>query len=1264
MSATRLDAARAARIAHLEPHLKERILFLDGAMGTVIQQFKLSEADYRGERFADWQGKDLKGNNELLVLTRPDVITDIHRQYLESGADIIETNTFNATVISQQEYFFDGGEVRKDHRFFDRVLNDPSLHELVHELNVQAVACARAAAATVMQQNPHRVCWVAGALGPTPVSACTVVDVNDPGFRPARFTQLVAAYRYQIDTLIAEGVDILLVETVFDTLNAKAALYAIEEAFDACGFRLPLMISGTITDRAGRTLSGQTVEAFWNSLRHSRPLTIGLNCALGPDLMRPFIEELAEKADTWVCAYPNAGLPDPLLPTGFPETPESLAPQLRDWAESGFLNVVGGCCGTTPAHIQAIVAAVRDLPPRQPPEIPPQLRLSGLEAFNVTPTTNFINVGERTNVTGSPKFAQLIKAGAHEEALAVALQQVENGAQVIDICMDEGMLDSEAEMARFVNLIASEPDIARVPIMIDSSRWSVIEAGLQCVQGKAIVNSISLKEGEEKFIEAARKVRRYGAAVVVMAFDERGQADTTERRMLVCERSYRILVDQVGFPAEDIIFDPNVLTVGTGIEEHNDYARSFFEATRLIKERLPYAKVSGGISNVSFAFRGNNPVREAMHTAFLYHGIRAGLDMGIVNAGMLGVYDDIEPELRERIEDVLLNRRPDATERLLEFAGTVSQEKKARIEDRAWREKPVNERLTYALVHGITEFIEQDTEEARLMAARPLHVIEGPLMDGMNVVGDLFGAGKMFLPQVVKSARVMKKAVAWLVPHIEAAQQADGGVKQSNGRIVLATVKGDVHDIGKNIVGVVLQCNNFEIIDLGVMVPADRILDAVREHDAHILGLSGLITPSLDEMVHVAKEMQRQGLQIPIMIGGATTSRAHTAVKIEPHCQSPIVHVKDASRAVGVATSLISEDLRTPFIEKLRTDYQAVRERHAERQTRANWLTLDAARKNRPVIDWNAWHPTAPRCPGITVLDDIPLADLVPYIDWTPFFMAWELAGRYPRILEDAIVGDEARRLYADARRMLDDLVDSGRLRAQAVIGLFPANSDGVDDIILWHDASRSERLAVLHTLRQQLQKPEDQPNFALSDFVAPLATGHTDWIGAFAVNTGAGVDELVRSHEAEHDDYSSIMVKALADRFAEACTEYLHERVRRDLWGYAAHEHLDNEALIDERYQGIRPAPGYPACPDHTAKADLWALLDPTRRIGLDITESYAMYPAAAVSGWYIAHSDARYFAVGKINEDQVEDYARRKGMAKEEVERWLAPILGYEVE
>jgi len=1264
LSSTAPDPARAARIARLEPLLRERILILDGAMGTVIQQFRLGEADYRGARFSDWQGKDLKGNNELLVLTRPDVITDIHRQYLDAGADIIETNTFNATVISQQEYFFDGGEVRKDHHYFDRVLDDAPLHALVHDLNVAAVACARAAAEAVMLAQAGRTCWVAGALGPTPVSACTVVDVNDPGFRPARFTQLVAAYRRQIDTLIAEGVDILLVETVFDTLNAKAAIYAIEEAFDGCGYRLPIMISGTITDRAGRTLSGQTVEAFWNSLRHANPLTIGLNCALGPDLMRPFIEELSEKADTFVCAYPNAGLPDPLLPTGFPETPESLAPQLRDWAESGFLNVVGGCCGTTPAHIRAILEAVRDLPPRQPPQIPRQLRLSGLEAFNVTPETNFVNVGERTNVTGSPRFAQLIKAGAHEEALAVALQQVENGAQVIDICMDEGMLDSEVEMARFVNLIASEPNISRVPIMLDSSRWGVIEAGLQCVQGKAIVNSISLKEGEEKFVEAARKVRRYGAAVVVMAFDERGQADSTERRFAVCERSYRILVDRVGFPPEDIIFDPNVLTVGTGIEEHNDYARSFFEATRLIKERLPYAKVSGGISNVSFSFRGNNPVREAMHTAFLYHGIRAGLDLGIVNAGMLGLYDDIEPELRERVEDVLLNRRPDATERLLEFSSTVSQEKKAKVEDRVWREKPVHERLSYALVHGITEFIEQDTEEARLAAERPLHVIEGPLMDGMNIVGDLFGAGKMFLPQVVKSARVMKKSVAWLVPFIEAAQAAGGGAKQANGKIVLATVKGDVHDIGKNIVGVVLQCNNFDIIDLGVMVPTERILQAVREHGADILGLSGLITPSLDEMVHVAKEMQRQSMQVPILIGGATTSRAHTAVKIEPHYQAPVVHVKDASRAVGVATNLLSKELRGPFVERLRADYQTVRERHAERQTRANWLTLNAARRNRTPIDWSAWQPSAPLRPGITVLDDFPLADLVPYIDWTPFFVAWELAGRYPRILNDEIVGEEARKLYADAQRMLTDLLADRRLRAQAVFGLFPANSNGQDDIHLWRDDARTEPLATIHTLRQQIQKPDGQPSYALSDFVAPRDTGLADWVGAFAINCGAGVDDIVRDYEAEHDDYSAIMVKALADRFAEAFAECLHQRVRREYWGYAPDEPIDNDALIEERYRGIRPAPGYPACPDHTAKADLWALLEPSRHIGLHLTESYAMYPAAAVSGWYFAHPDARYFGVGKINEDQVEDYARRKGMTKAELERWLAPVLGYEVE
>jgi 5-methyltetrahydrofolate--homocysteine methyltransferase len=1257
-----LDPARADRIARLAPTLRERIMFLDGAMGTMVQQYRLDEAAYRGQRFSEWQGKDLKGNNELLVLTQPDVVEAIHTSYLEAGADIIETNTFNATVISQQEYFFDGGEVRKDEHYFARVLDDESLHQLVIELNQQAVQVARRAADRVMQSS-GRTCYVAGAIGPTPVSACTVVDVNDPGFRPALFTQLVAAYRLQIDTLIASGSDVLLVETIFDTLNAKAALLAIEEAFDACGYRLPLMISGTITDRAGRTLSGQTVEAFWNSLRHARPLTIGLNCALGPDLMRPFIEEMAAKADTFVCAYPNAGLPDPLLPTGFPETPESLAPQIQDWAASGFLNVVGGCCGTTPPHIAAMVASVRNLPPRVPPVNERHLRLSGLEAFNVLPETNFINVGERTNVTGSPKFAQLIKAGAHEEALGVAKQQVENGAQVIDICMDEGMLDSETEMARFVNLIASEPDIARVPVMLDSSKWTVLEAGLRCLQGKGIVNSISLKEGEAKFIEQARRVRRYGAAVVVMAFDERGQADSTERRIEVCERSYRILTEQVGFPPEDIIFDPNVLTVATGIEEHNNYAVSFFEATQLIKARLPYASVSGGVSNVSFSFRGNNAVREAMHTAFLYHGIRAGMNMGIVNAGMLGVYDDIEPGLRDRIEDVILNRRADATERLLDYAATVSQEKKTKAEEQAWREKPVAERLAHALVHGITDYIDADTEEARQQFERPLQVIEGPLMDGMNVVGDLFGAGKMFLPQVVKSARVMKKAVAYLVPYVEA-EKLRSGDRQSNGRIVMATVKGDVHDIGKNIVGVVLQCNNFEIFDLGVMVPADRIIDAIREHNADILGLSGLITPSLDEMVHIAKELQRQGFDIPVMIGGATTSRAHTAVKIEPHYHAPVVHVKDASRAVGVASNLLSKDLREKFVSDLKQEYVAVRERHQDRQSRAQWLSLEAARNNRLQLDWANYQPLAPRQPGITVLDDYPLEKLVDYIDWTPFFMAWELAGRYPRILDDEVVGSEARKLHDDARRMLDRMVSGRLIRARAVFGLFPANSNGSDDILVFTDDSRAHTRAVLHNLRQQTQKPDGQPNFALSDFLAPASSGVADWMGAFAVNTGEGVDALVARYEAEHDDYSAIMVKALADRFAEAFAEALHAEVRRDYWGYAADEQLDSEALIDECYAGIRPAPGYPACPDHTEKATLWALLQPDQHIGLSITESYAMYPAAAVSGWYFAHPESRYFGLGKVNEDQVGDYARRKNIAKASMERWLGPVLGYEVE
>jgi 5-methyltetrahydrofolate--homocysteine methyltransferase len=1268
---TTVNEARRQRLAQLPSLLEERILVLDGAMGTVIQRYRLAEEDYRGTHAKPSRAcpacnlhdhpHALKGDNELLVLTRPEVIEEIHAHYLQAGADIVETNTFGATALAQQDFFIPH-EGRKSQAFFDDVLADARLAELVRQLNLEAARLARRAADRVAGET-GRPRYVAGAIGPTTVSACTVVDVNDPGFRPINFRQLRRAYADQARALIEGGVDLLLVETIFDTLNAKAALFAIDEVFEELGVRLPIMISGTITDRAGRTLSGQTVEAFWNSVRHARPLTIGLNCALGPDLMRPFIEELATKADTYLCAYPNAGLPDPLLPTGFPETPETLAPQIREWGQAGFLNIVGGCCGTTPEHIAAIAKAVSDVAPRAVPRVERHCRLSGLEALTITRETNFVNIGERTNVAGSPKFAELIKSGNFETAVEIAKQQVENGAQIIDVCMDEGMLDSEECMRRFLNLLAAEPDIARVPVMIDSSKWSVLETGLQCLQGKGIVNSISLKEGEEQFIQHAKLLRRYGAAAVVMAFDENGQADSTERRFAVCKRSYEILTQRVGFPPEDIIFDPNVLTVATGMEEHNNYALSYFEATREIKHHLPHALVSGGLSNVSFSFRGNNPVREAMHAAFLYHGIRAGMDMGIVNAGQLGIYEEIPKDLLERIEDVLLNRRPDATERLVEFAETFKGAAKARTEDIAWRNAPVAERLKHALIKGITDFIDEDTEEARAQLGRPLLVIEGPLMAGMNVVGDLFGAGKMFLPQVVKSARVMKKAVAYLIPFLEAEKAANPG-SRSAGRIVLATVKGDVHDIGKNIVGVVLQCNNFEVMDLGVMVACEKILQAARDFNADLIGLSGLITPSLDEMVHVAREMQRLECKLPLLIGGATTSKAHTAVKIEPHYREPVVHVLDASRAVGVATSLISADLRNDFVAKTRAEYESMRERHRNKQSRVEWLTIEEARANKARIEWSGYRPPKPRQPGMHVFEDYPLAELLDYIDWTPFFVSWELAGKYPRILEDEVVGQEARKLFADAQAMLKQLVAEKWLTARAVIGLFPANTVGEDDIELYTDDTRRGELLVLHSLRQQQKKPENQPNFALADFIAPKESGVPDYIGAFAVTTGIGIEEHIARFQGAHDDYSAIMLKALADRLAEAFAERMHERVRKEFWGYVSDEALDNKALIDEKYQGIRPAPGYPACPDHTEKALLWKLIDPERNAGIRITESFAMYPAASVSGWYLSHPQSRYFGLGKINVDQVQNYARRKGMDVKTVERWLSPVLGYDTE
>ncbi len=1225
------------RIVQLNALLEQRILILDGAMGTMIQSYKLQEEDYRGERFKDW-ASDLKGNNDLLSITQPAIIREIHTAYLEAGADIIETNTFNSTSISMADYH---------------------MEELVYELNLTAARLARDAADAV-ERKTGQIRFVAGVLGPTNRTCSLSPDVNDPGFRNVTFDQLVEAYSEAVQGLMDGGVDALLVETIFDTLNAKAALFAIEQYRDAQGVDVPIMISGTITDASGRTLSGQTTEAFWNSLRHVQPLSIGLNCALGAKQLRPYVEELSRIADTYISAHPNAGLPNAF--GEYDEGPEDMALIIREFAESGFVNIIGGCCGTTPAHIQAIAEAVRELPRRQVPAIPRACRLAGLEPCTIAPDSLFVNVGERTNVTGSAKFRKLIKAGDYEAALEVAREQVHNGAQIIDVNMDEGMLDSEQAMITFLNLIAAEPDITRVPVMLDSSKWSIIEAGLKRVQGKPVVNSISLKEGEAAFMTQAKKVRRYGAAVVVMAFDERGQADTRERKVSICARSYQILTEQMGFPAEDIIFDPNIFAVATGIEEHNNYAVDFIEATRQIKQTLPHALISGGVSNVSFSFRGNDPVREAMHSVFLYHAIHAGMDMGIVNAGQLAIYEEIPADLRERVEDVILNRRMDATERLLDIAeqfkgGSSAQVKK---EDLAWRQWPVVKRLEHALVKGIDEYIEQDTEEARLQVERPLHVIEGPLMDGMNVVGDLFGAGKMFLPQVVKSARVMKKAVAHLIPYIEA--EKAGGERRSNGKIIMATVKGDVHDIGKNIVGVVLQCNNFEVVDLGVMVPAQKILDIARQESADVIGLSGLITPSLDEMVHVAKEMTRQGFAIPLLIGGATTSLMHTAVKIDPQYSKAVVYVKDASRAVGVAQSLISAELTADYAAGIKADYAVKREQHKNRRTRDVNLPLRKARENKHAIDWNHYTPPKPRCLGVKSFTDYPLTELVECIDWTPFFQAWELRGRFPKILDDEIVGEHARQLYDDAQTMLDRIVNERWLTARAVLGFFPANSVGDDDIELYTDDSRAQVLMTLHHLRQQTQRPAGKPNQCLADWVAPKESGVADYLGAFAVTAGIGIDARVADFERRHDDYSAILLKALADRLAEAFAERLHQRVRTELWGYAPTEDLDNEALVEERYQGIRPAPGYPACPDHTEKGLLWTLLAVERNAGITVTENFAMLPTAAVSGWYFSHPESRYFGLGRIERDQVEDYARRKGMTLAEAERWLAPNLGYE--
>ncbi|MEO6056242.1 MAG: methionine synthase [Gemmatimonadales bacterium] len=1226
---------RDARLALLEPLLARRILVLDGAMGTMIQTYGLGEREYRGERFADWP-RELRGHSDLLTITQPEIIRAIHSAYLEAGADIVETNSFTSNAMSLADY---------------------GMEEMVYELNHAAARLAREAADDWERRTPDAPRFVAGVLGPTNRSASLSPDVNDPGFRNVTFDQLVATYVDGARGLIDGGADLILIETIFDTLNAKAAIFAVETVFEQLGSRLPVMISGTIVDASGRTLSGQTTEAFWNSMAHARPLSIGLNCALGAQALRQYVQELSRVAPVFVSAHPNAGLPNEF--GGYDETPEYMAHVLGEFADSGLVNFVGGCCGTTPAHIRAIAEAVRGHTPRERARPEPKCRLSGLEPLTIGPESIFVNVGERTNVTGSRKFARLVLAGDYEAGLQIARQQVESGAQVIDINMDEGMLDSQAAMVTFLQLIASEPDISRVPVVLDSSKWSVIEAGLKCVQGRGVVNSISLKEGEEEFIRQATLARRYGAAVIVMAFDERGQADTADRKVEICTRCYRILTERVGFPPEDVIFDPNIFAIGTGIEEHNGYAVAYIEATRRIKATLPHVLVSGGVSNVSFSFRGNDPVREAIHAAFLYHAIEAGMDMGIVNAGQLPIYSDIPTDLLERVEDVVLDRRADATDRLLAVADQVEGQLSAQATDLGWRQAPVHERLAHALVEGIADFVVEDTEEARHLFERPIQVIEGPLMAGMNIVGDLFGAGKMFLPQVVKSARVMKKAVAHLIPYIEAGRES--AVAHTNGRVLLATVKGDVHDIGKNIVGVVLQCNNYEVIDLGVMVPCAKILETARREAVDIIGLSGLITPSLEEMAFVAGEMEREGFRVPLLIGGATTSRIHTAVKIEPHYHGATVHVLDASRAVGVAGSLLSETLRDDFVTEVRNEYRDMREQRSRRRPAERRQSVEDARRHRLVLDWTGVVPPVPCSTGLTVLDDYPLEDLVPRIDWTPFFQTWELAGHYPAILTDPTVGTAATDLFRDAQSLLDRIVGERLLRARGVFGVFRANAVG-DDIELYADEERTEPLATIHTVRQQMIKPPGRPNLALADFVAPRESGAADHVGAFAVTAGAGLDVLVAAFEAQHDDYNAILAKALADRLAEAFAERLHERVRREYWAYAQAESLDNAALVREQYQGIRPAPGYPACPDHTEKRTLFDLLRAESNAGITLTESFAMLPAASVSGYYFWRPEAHYFGVGKIERDQVEDYARRKGMDVGTMERWLSPNLDYE--
>lgn len=1217
---------------------KERILVLDGAMGTMIQEYQLEEKDYRGERFENFQ-LDIKGNNDLLSITRPDVIEAIHKAYLEAGSDIIETNTFSATSIAQADY---------------------EMEDLAYEMNLESAKAARRAADFYTEKTPEKPRFVAGAFGPTNRTASLSPDVNNPGYRAVTFDQLKDAYYEQAKGLMDGGVDLLLVETIFDTLNAKAALYAIDQLFDERGEKLPIMVSGTITDASGRTLSGQTAEAFWISVSHLDLFSVGFNCALGAPEMRPHIQTLSKVADCFVSAYPNAGLPNEF--GEYDQSAEEMQQYIREFATSNFVNIIGGCCGTTPEHINAMAEGVKGIAPREIPTLPGYTQLSGLEPLVFRPETNFVNVGERTNVTGSRKFARLVKSGDYAEALSVAQQQVEGGAQIIDVNMDEGLLDSKEAMVTFLNLIASEPDISKLPIMIDSSKFEVIEAGLKCVQGKCIVNSISMKEGVDQFIKHAKIVRRYGAAAVVMAFDEEGQADTTERKVDICKRAYDILVDQVGFKPQDIIFDPNIFAVATGIEEHNEYAINFIEATRQIKEQCPGAKISGGVSNISFSFRGNNAVREAMHAAFLYHAVGAGMDMGIVNAGMMEVYSDVPKELLTLVEDVLFNRTKNATEALTDYAERVKGGGKQLVKDLSWREKPLQERLTHSLVRGITEFILEDTEEARLESKHPLEVIEGSLMIGMNVVGDLFGSGKMFLPQVVKSARVMKKAVAHLNPFIEELKQE--GESSSKGKILMATVKGDVHDIGKNIVGVVLGCNNYDIIDMGVMVSCDNILKKAREENVDIIGLSGLITPSLDEMVYVAKEMERLNMKIPLMIGGATTSKTHTAVKVEPQYKGMTVHVLDASRSVSVASSLLSkdDDTRNNYILNIKEEYERVRKLRGNRKSSKKYLTLKKARENKLQLDWENYDPPKPTFLGTKVFDDYSLEELSEYIDWTPFFSTWELRGKYPAIFEDSFVGEEAKTLFNDAQSMLRRIIDEKWLTAKAVIGFFPANSVNEDDLEIYADEDREDVVKFLNNLRQQRQKAPGQKNISLTDFIAPKESGKADYIGSFAVTTGIGIEKWVQKFEADHDDYNAILLKALADRLAEAFAERLHERVRNEFWAFTE-ESFNNEELISEKYQGIRPAPGYPACPEHTEKGKLFELLDAEKNTTIKLTESYAMYPTAAVSGWYFSHPESKYFGLGQISKDQLEDYADRKGMGIEEAEKWLAPTLNYDV-